>query len=153
MIILFFGILWFCLFVSMNFDDRVIMCVIIGRLCIEVTSASKIAYISEELCIGCGICVKVLKMLFWCVVVVIFASSWWVWGLCDDDEIVIHWCRNVLLKLFRLSTCQRIWTKTLLIDMVLILLSYTGVMFSWVLLKSWLRCVFCLVFLWIELWL
>ncbi|WVZ12493.1 hypothetical protein V8G54_017023 [Vigna mungo] len=29
-----------------------------GRLCIEVTSASKIAYISEELCIGCGICVK-----------------------------------------------------------------------------------------------
>ena len=29
-----------------------------GRLCVEVTSASKIAYISEELCIGCGICVK-----------------------------------------------------------------------------------------------
>lgn len=31
-----------------------------GKLCVEVTSASKIAYISEELCIGCGICVKVL---------------------------------------------------------------------------------------------
>ncbi|KAI4314611.1 hypothetical protein L6164_027499 [Bauhinia variegata] len=29
-----------------------------GRLCIEVTPASKIAFISEELCIGCGICVK-----------------------------------------------------------------------------------------------
>ncbi|KAF1874790.1 hypothetical protein Lal_00007404 [Lupinus albus] len=29
-----------------------------GRLCIEVTQASKIAFISEELCIGCGICVK-----------------------------------------------------------------------------------------------
>ncbi|KAB1226243.1 ABC transporter E family member 2 [Morella rubra] len=29
-----------------------------GKLCIEVTSASKIAFISEELCIGCGICVK-----------------------------------------------------------------------------------------------
>ncbi|KAK6129820.1 hypothetical protein DH2020_036406 [Rehmannia glutinosa] len=29
-----------------------------GRLCIEVTTASKIAFISEELCIGCGICVK-----------------------------------------------------------------------------------------------
>ncbi|KAG5060850.1 hypothetical protein JHK87_001879 [Glycine soja] len=28
------------------------------RLCIEVTSASKIAFISEELCTGCGICVK-----------------------------------------------------------------------------------------------
>ena len=29
------------------------------KLCIEVTPASKIAFISEELCIGCGICVKV----------------------------------------------------------------------------------------------
>jgi ATP-binding cassette, sub-family E, member 1 len=29
-----------------------------GKLCIEVSSASKIAWISEELCIGCGICVK-----------------------------------------------------------------------------------------------
>ena len=30
----------------------------LGKLCIEVTPASKMAYISEELCIGCGICVK-----------------------------------------------------------------------------------------------
>ena len=30
-----------------------------GKLCIEVGSSSKIAFISEELCIGCGICVKV----------------------------------------------------------------------------------------------
>ncbi|KZZ86855.1 ABC transporter, ABCE [Ascosphaera apis ARSEF 7405] len=29
-----------------------------GKLCIEVTPASKIAFISEALCIGCGICVK-----------------------------------------------------------------------------------------------
>jgi len=29
-----------------------------GKLCIEVNAASKIAFISEELCIGCGICVK-----------------------------------------------------------------------------------------------
>lgn len=29
-----------------------------GKLCIEVTAASKIAFVSEELCIGCGICVK-----------------------------------------------------------------------------------------------
>ena len=29
-----------------------------GKLCIEVSADSKIAYISEELCIGCGICVK-----------------------------------------------------------------------------------------------
>lgn len=32
-----------------------------GKLCIEVTPASKVAYISEELCIGCGICVKVSR--------------------------------------------------------------------------------------------
>lgn len=29
-----------------------------GKLCIEVTPASKIAFISEDLCIGCGICPK-----------------------------------------------------------------------------------------------
>lgn len=29
-----------------------------GKLCIEVTGKDKIAWISEELCIGCGICVK-----------------------------------------------------------------------------------------------
>jgi ferredoxin len=29
-----------------------------GKLCVEVTPTSKIAMISEELCIGCGICVK-----------------------------------------------------------------------------------------------
>lgn len=29
-----------------------------GKLCIEVTPESKIAYISETLCIGCGLCVK-----------------------------------------------------------------------------------------------
>lgn len=30
-----------------------------GKLCIEVSPADKIAFISEELCIGCGICSKV----------------------------------------------------------------------------------------------
>ncbi|CAH8539697.1 unnamed protein product [Heterobilharzia americana] len=29
-----------------------------GKLCIEVTPNDKIAFLSEELCIGCGICVK-----------------------------------------------------------------------------------------------
>ncbi|KJE94134.1 ATP-binding cassette sub-family E member 1 [Capsaspora owczarzaki ATCC 30864] len=29
-----------------------------GKLCIEVAPTDKISYISEELCIGCGICVK-----------------------------------------------------------------------------------------------
>merc|ERR1712137_92461 len=29
-----------------------------GKLCIEVNSKAKIAWISEFLCIGCGICVK-----------------------------------------------------------------------------------------------
>lgn len=29
-----------------------------GKLCIELTPASKICFISESLCIGCGMCVK-----------------------------------------------------------------------------------------------
>jgi len=35
-----------------------------GKLCIEVAPADKIAFISEELCIGCGICAKVSRVLF-----------------------------------------------------------------------------------------
>lgn len=31
-----------------------------GKLCIEVSPNDKLAAISEELCIGCGICVKVI---------------------------------------------------------------------------------------------
>lgn len=30
----------------------------IGKMCVEATMTSKIAWISESLCIGCGICVK-----------------------------------------------------------------------------------------------
>ena len=30
----------------------------VGKLCIEVSPKDKIAFLSEELCIGCGICVK-----------------------------------------------------------------------------------------------
>jgi len=33
-----------------------------GKLCIEVGSKDKIAFLSEELCIGCGICVKKCPM-------------------------------------------------------------------------------------------
>jgi translation initiation factor RLI1 len=34
-----------------------------GKLCIEVGPASKVSFISEELCIGCGICVKVYVLI------------------------------------------------------------------------------------------
>jgi ATP-binding cassette subfamily E protein 1 len=37
-----------------------------GKLCIEVVPTDKIARISEELCIGCGICVKVRVQLITC---------------------------------------------------------------------------------------
>ncbi len=36
------------------------VCVFAGKLCIEVTPQSKIVWISESLCIGCGICIKVI---------------------------------------------------------------------------------------------
>lgn len=34
-----------------------------GKLCVEVAPTSKVAWISEELCIGCGICVKVRERM------------------------------------------------------------------------------------------
>ncbi|KAL2668242.1 hypothetical protein AAZV13_01G117450 [Glycine max] len=53
--------------------------------------------------------------------------------------------RNVLLKLSRLSTCQRTWTGILLIDMVLILLSCIGKyeLFCQRNLRLWLFCLVC----------
>lgn len=36
----------------------------LGKLCIEVQPTDKISVISEELCIGCGICVKVRRLPF-----------------------------------------------------------------------------------------
>jgi len=36
----------------------------VGKLCIEISYRTKKALISEEMCIGCGICVK--KMSFFC---------------------------------------------------------------------------------------
>ena len=50
-----------------------------GKLCIEVTPASKIAFISEELCIGCGICVKVsnLQLEYFLVSVLLFNCIQW----------------------------------------------------------------------------
>ena len=35
-----------------------------GKMCIEVAPNSKIAFISETLCIGCGICVKVCVCVY-----------------------------------------------------------------------------------------
>ena len=31
----------------------------VGKMCVEVVPTSTISWISEDLCIGCGICVKV----------------------------------------------------------------------------------------------
>lgn len=41
-----------------------------GKQCIDVMPTSKIAVISEELCIGCGICVKVCLII----VILLFLS-------------------------------------------------------------------------------
>ena len=37
----------------------------VGKLCVEVTPASKVAFISEELCIGCGICAGMCPCGIW----------------------------------------------------------------------------------------
>ena len=37
----------------------IVVCVFcVGKMCIEVGPTDKVCFLSEELCIGCGICVK-----------------------------------------------------------------------------------------------
>ena len=62
-----------------------------GKLCIEAASDSKIAYISEELCIGCGICVKVSETMF---LIALFLLRW--------RPFLMQFQRNAHLKPFQL---------------------------------------------------
>ncbi len=79
-----------------------------GKLCIEVVPTSKIAYISEELCIGCGICPKVNFNPY------------------QSTSINNTWCRNVHLMQFKSLTCPKICQRTQHTDMDPTPLNYTG---------------------------
>ena len=63
-----------------------------GKICIEVMPTSTICFISETLCIGCGICVKVLVR-------------------------ILNFPRNARLRPFKSSTCLKILKKKQHIDM------------------------------------
>lgn len=75
-----------------------------GKLCIEVTPTSKIASLSEELCIGCGICVKVGHLR-------LSPSLPALWS-----NLSFAFPRNVPLRPSQLSTCPATWTSTQRID-------------------------------------
>lgn len=72
---------------------RELIPVLSGRLCIEVKSSDKIAFISEVLCIGCGICVK--KFVFHCVKL--------------HTTSLTNQSKDVLLKRFKSSTFLQTW--------------------------------------------
>ncbi|XP_077074455.1 ATP-binding cassette sub-family E member 1 [Siphateles boraxobius] len=65
-----------------------------GKLCIEVTNQSKIVWISESLCIGCGICIK--KCPFGALSIVNLPSNL-------EKETTHRYCANSF-KLHRLPT-------------------------------------------------
>lgn len=83
-----------------------------GKLCIEVSPTDRIATISETLCIGCGICIKV------CMLSSPICFQLWI---C----FIIFLFRNVHLKRSPLSIFPATWTKILLIDTPRILSSST----------------------------
>jgi len=68
-----------------------------GKLCIEVTPTDKMAYISEELCIGCGICVK--KCPFEAIMIINLPSNL-------EKETVHRYSKNSF-KLHRLPIPRR----------------------------------------------
>ena len=83
------------------------MIVILGKLCIEVKSTDKIAFISEFLCIGCGICVKK------CVA----SGSFSIQLLTPSAD--------ALLRLLLSSTCPQTWSPKSHIDTLQMHSSFT----------------------------
>uniref|UniRef100_A0A8C8CTJ2 ATP-binding cassette sub-family E member 1 n=1 Tax=Oncorhynchus tshawytscha TaxID=74940 RepID=A0A8C8CTJ2_ONCTS len=69
-----------------------------GKLCIEVTAQSKIVWISESLCIGCGICIK--KCPFGALSIVNLPSNL-------EKETTHRYCANSF-KLHRWVTFQEV---------------------------------------------
>lgn len=80
---------------------------------------SKIAFISEELCIGCGICVKVCEVSFMVFFILALDRSFFL-------MLVACLCRNVHLKLFRLLIFRKILIRIRLIVMGQTPLNCTG---------------------------
>ena len=89
-----------------------------GKLCIEVSSADKVAKLSEELCIGCGICVKARGIVLWPLAACVVRSS-------TTDELICA-RRSAPLRRFLSSTCRRTWRRTLRTDTGPTRSSYTG---------------------------
>lgn len=90
-------------------------CVSSGKLCIEVTPQSKIVWISESLCIGCGICIKVILApeylagndLFTLLLVTTFKLL----SVFEVCFVTFSPCRNVRLEHCRSSTFPATWRR------------------------------------------
>ena len=70
-----------------------------GKLCIEVSPTDRIAAISETLCIGCGICIKVFTLMQYLTI-------------CQLLMFFFCLCRNAHLKPSPSSTCRVTWRRT-----------------------------------------
>ena len=74
-----------------------------GKLCIEVTPNDKIAAISEELCIGCGICVKV-RFFCWLPRPLIFAYNIWTRSpICVFDTSSESWINSLSDEVYHIA--------------------------------------------------
>lgn len=93
-----------------------------GKLCIEVTPQSKIVFISESLCIGCGICIKVDEFRL-CVPLLTPSRA----GLLLTGPG--PFCsRNVPSQLCQSSTCPATWRRKPHTDTVPIPSNCTGML-------------------------
>lgn len=88
-----------------------LVCFCLGKLCIEVTPADKIAFISEDLCIGCGICTKVRCVSVYLLIFIIDESYLTISSWTKVSQSFL--CRNAPLKRYRLLICRVTWNRTL----------------------------------------
>lgn len=70
----------------------------LGKMCIEVAPNSKLAFISEELCIGCGICIK--KCPFEAINIINLPKS------LDSCQAIFYFKVGLLLLSFKLMSVK-----------------------------------------------
>ena len=134
---------------------------LLGRLCIEVSPADKIAFISEELCIGCGICSKVCIFLCFRLFAIALSETFCVLNINPfrnyiqtslQNYYIITMSKTLMIIIIRLSSfivpksIESKWLSrlTLSLPVTCICINYSTVFNDTLVVEGWNNFSYCI---------